>query len=781
VGDVRSFVGLAAYFRRFIQGFGVLARPLNRLTRKACTRSGWQWDDGCEAAFQGLKDALMTAPVLAMPNWEAASNGSEPFEVIADASVHGIGAVLLQNGHPIAYESRKFNAAAYNYDTGEQELLAIVYALQKFRCYIEGTEFRLVSDHEPLTYLDKQPRLSRKQARWYEFLRPFTYKWEHRPGRINVADPLSRAPGVRMIAHVRACQKGRLINGVRFRRHVLCAVRLGKRAAPHDASTRAGADEVEKAPLTRRDDGVRTRGQRRSADRDAACERDPSPEQMPPPPLEALVAAGYSRDSAFSDENIANWGLAREGDLLWHGGVSDDTFTLAIPDALDLRQRCLEMCHDSPYGGHFGIAKTLNLLKRSFWWPGMASDVEHHVRGCVKCQQVKPNNGAPQGELSPLSVPTRRWESMSLDFVVKLPKTANGNDAILVMVDRLSKYLLLEPCSETMTSQRLIDTLMKRVIAERGFPSEIVADRDVRVTAHVFKEWMEKHAIMPRLNTAYHSRANGQAERMNLVVENYLRAFVDAEMRNWDELLPVCQLAINNSYHSTVESTPFYLEFGRHPYIPGMSTFKKAGVSSALICAVRRQWSRSQREALIHARNAMKVATERAKRQFDAHRRPKTFEVGDRVLLSTRNLNLKGVLCEKLGPRFIGPYTIEEQVGHVSYKLALPETMKVHPVFHVELLREYKGPDFVPPPAVECEDGTMRWHVETILKERGKGSRRHQMLVRWEGFGPAWDTWEPRELLLEDAPEAVQDFERQTLVTEPRAVRGRNRRRKGKA
>jgi hypothetical protein len=147
----------------------------------------------------------------------------------------------------------------------------------------------------------------------------------------------------------------------------------------------------------------------------------------------------------------------------------------------------------------------------------------------------------------------------------------------------------------------------------------------------------------------------------------------------------------------------------------------------------------------------MKKATERAKRHFDTRRKVVEFDVGDRILLSTKNLKLKGVPCVKLGPRFIGPYTIVEKVGNVSYKLALPDEMKIHPVFHVELLRQYTGPDFVPPPAHECDDGSLRWEVETILAARGQGSQR-QLLVRWEGYGPDRDTWEPREVMLEDAP-----------------------------
>jgi transposase InsO family protein len=376
-----------------------------------------------------------------------------------------------------------------------------------------------------------------------------------------------------------------------------------------------------------------------------------SSERLPTAPLEALVAAGYSRDPAFTTDNVVRWNLAREGELLWSGGEEgdDDVCALAIPEVGDLRVECIKRCHDSPFGGHFGLTKTLHLLKRSFWWPGMADQTKEFIRCCKVCQEIKSNNQPPAGELSPLPTPTCRWESLSMDFIVKLPATERGNDAILVVVDRFSKYVVLEPCSENMTSPELVATLKRKVIAEKGYPRQIVADRDVRITAVAFTEWAKEFGIELRLNTSYHSRANGQAERMNLVVENYLRAFVDAGMSNWDELLPVCQLTINNSYHSSVDNTPFYLEYGRHPYIPGITTFKRAGVSRAEVATIRRQWPESFKNALLHARETMKKATERAKRHFDTKRKVVEFDVGDRILLSTKNLKLKGVSCVKLG------------------------------------------------------------------------------------------------------------------------------------
>jgi hypothetical protein len=187
VKQLRSFLGLANYFRRFMQGYSKLTQPLTRLLRKGVV---FAMSDECLQAFEGVKFALTTAPVLAMPDY------SKRFEVVCDASLIGIGAVLLQEGRPIAFESRALNSAERNYSTGDQELLAVVHALHAWRCYLEGVECTLVTDHCPLTYLKTQPNLSRRQTRWSEFLQRFTHEWQYRPGRTNVADPLSRSPGL---------------------------------------------------------------------------------------------------------------------------------------------------------------------------------------------------------------------------------------------------------------------------------------------------------------------------------------------------------------------------------------------------------------------------------------------------------------------------------------------------------------------------------------------------------------------------------------------------------
>jgi len=194
VQQLRSFLGLATDFRRFVQGFSKLVSPMTDLLKG---RTEWVWSERCHTAFHGVKTALTSSHVLVLPDY------SKPLEVVCDASVTGIGAVLLQEGRPVAFESKKLTSAEVNYTTGEQELLAVVHAMRTWRCYLEGVEFTMVTDHNPLTYLQTQPVLYRRQVRWSEYLQAFRFRWQYRPGRINVADPLNRVHAVLMAAVTR--------------------------------------------------------------------------------------------------------------------------------------------------------------------------------------------------------------------------------------------------------------------------------------------------------------------------------------------------------------------------------------------------------------------------------------------------------------------------------------------------------------------------------------------------------------------------------------------------
>ena len=187
VHEIRSFLGLTNYFRKHMRGYAKIAAPLHNLTKKDVP---YVWTEQCEAAFRGLKENLVSAPILALPD------NSKQYTVISDACNTSGGAILMQEDKIIAYWGKKWTTAECKFSEGEQELLAVLDALKEWRCYLEGKQLDVVTDHNPLIWLQTQPNLSRRQAKWMEYLQRFHIQWEYRPGTKNVADPISRAPNL---------------------------------------------------------------------------------------------------------------------------------------------------------------------------------------------------------------------------------------------------------------------------------------------------------------------------------------------------------------------------------------------------------------------------------------------------------------------------------------------------------------------------------------------------------------------------------------------------------
>ena len=362
VSAVRSFCGLANYFRKFLQGYSSMVAPLTNLTRLDVR---FHWTAECQQAFEAVKHALLTAPVLAMPDF------SEPFEmeVICDASIKGIGAVLLQHGRPIAFESKKLTPTETNWMTGDQELWAVVHALKTWRCYLEGIPFKVITDHNPNTHLQTQPNLSRRQARWAEYLQRFQFSWEYRPGRTNVADPLSRHPDF-MLSMIK-----------------LATARTRSGNAPHTVPP------VPTAPKRKRNPPKQPRAQVMATGTAPPVTVHITPEVTPADiDIQQLIQTGYDIDPWFADPSNTTILTKRNG--LWYHGPG-----LVVPDAHNLRRMILYELHDAPYSGHVGITKTYRAVLRVFWWPHLKQAVTDYVRSCATCQRNKSSNQMPGGLL----------------------------------------------------------------------------------------------------------------------------------------------------------------------------------------------------------------------------------------------------------------------------------------------------------------------------------------------------------------------------------------------
>ena len=659
-----QFLGLANYFRRFIPNLSRLAAPLYHLTKK-----GTVFQKGEEAllAFNAIKQLLVSPPILAYPNPEL------PYELISDASLTGCGAVLTQENKPIAYFSSKFSSAERNYTTGEQEMLGIIKALKEWRCYLEGTEnLTLVTDHNPLTFFSVQPTLSRRQARWSEFLSRFHFTVKYRPGASNPADPLSRLYGT------------------------LDSASLAIAVSEFDSD------------------------------------------------LLARIKSATLLDPHFHDEKSIRKYDKEVGYFTYQGRI-------VVPSAM--QTDIISEHHANVVSGHFSWSRTYDLVSRHFWWPGMRESIQDFVTSCTSCQRNKSSTQRPFGLLSPLSVPDSRWHTVTMDFIMDLPRSASGYDAIMVLVDKLTKYVHLIPVVKTCSAEDVARYFIQHVYQYHGLPKVLISDRDPRFTSNFWKAFCKRLGMDPRYSTAFHPQTDGQTERTNRVLEEVLRHFIDGDHKNWEDLLPLAAFAMNNAKSSTTGETPFYLNHGSHPHTP-----LTLGLPEGTLPTLEVVFKDMESTLTTRIKELITAAQDRQKTYADNRfRRPHTFQVGDKVMLSTKNLKFR-VGVKKLHPKYLGPFEITEMVGssNNAVRLRLPSSYhRIHPVFHVSLLKPFhEGSSFKPlPPEPEVEDGMPYYKVERILGTRVRkvGRRKVQeFLIQWVGYDHSHNSWEPRKNLTDD-------------------------------
>jgi hypothetical protein len=718
VTNVLSFLGLAGYYRRFIKGFSTIAAPLHRLTSKAVS---WVWGKGEQTAFDTLKQAMVTAPILAAPDWE------RPFTVTTDASDFAIGAVLSQGSgldcRPVSFLSRKLIEAETHYETHDRELLAVVYALRKWRHYLHGSRTTVVTDNWPTKFIITKPTLTPRQARWMITLAEFDLEVVHRPGCTNVvADALSRRPDY-------------MLNAIRMTIAV-------------DSSVIAD---------------VRT-----------ACITDPCYQRTL-----RDVTANRRQDFVVTDH------------LLYKGT------RLYVPQS-SVRSKLLREAHDGPLAGHFGRDKTYARLIANYYWPRMKAEVEDYCRSCPSCQTIKPSQRKQMGLHKPLQIPGHPGHSASMDLIVGLPRTQSGKTAILVIVDRLSKRVALEPCLDKSSAVELAHMFHKAwTTMGFGLPRDIVSDRDPRFLSDF---WKQLHAALgTKLNfsTAYHPQTDGQTERVNRVIGDFLRAYVSPYQTDWDLFLPSAAFAINTAQHASTGRTPFEMCQGWNPADPLSSVNPRTTTGKPNVDAAAH--AKLVLQGIQEARRCLRTAQERQSKSVNQKRRDVTFAVGDRVLLSAAHVRtvLPTSATAKLTHRFLGPFRVVAVIDDLAYKLALPATYRMHPVIHISHLKQfYDGesqfewrPEYAKAPPVDVIDGEQHVHVQSFLDFRVQKSTTKipAHLQFYVQFTDREKMWRPAADLKADMPRhyatLVKRLERhtnQSVPTDPREAAPHAVKRKGR-
>jgi hypothetical protein len=428
---------------------------------------------------------------------------SLPCVVETDASDYAIGAVLNQIGEdkktlcPIAFFSRKLVPAEVNYDVHDKELLAIVDCFKLWRHCLEDSAHQTIvyTDHSNLQPFMGKKFLNHRQARWALYLSSYNFSIQYRPGSVNSrADALSRRPDFAFNEEGNDKQP------------VLEVLRPAQTLPSLSLVPAAGSVSISATISLSENQELRSRII-------SFYQSDPVTTQV----LSYLKKPNSIPVKLRSKLN--SFQIDAPSKLLLLNNL------VYIPNDTKLKLHLLEIFHDSPVSGHLGRAKTFELLSRHFTWPGIRKFVNHYIFNCSTCKRTKPSRQEPVGHLLPLPVPERPWSSISLDFITGLP-SSDGYNSILVVVDRLSKMSHFIPCSDTITSKELSFIFLQQIFQIHGLPKEIVADRGPILTSKFWQDFLNRLKINSNLSTTFHPQTDGQTERVNSILEQFLRMYV---------------------------------------------------------------------------------------------------------------------------------------------------------------------------------------------------------------------------------------------------------------
>ncbi len=496
-------MGFINFYRRFIKGFSKIARVLNELTKKNVP---WEWTEEREEAFQRLKRLICEEPVLLMPKLK------QPFELEVDASNYAIGATLNQKDehdcwHPVAYYSTTLSETERNYDIYDKELLAVVKSLRHWRTYLAGAPHQIVihTDHSNLLYWKEPRKISRRIAREFQELQEYNFVLKHMVGSKNArADALSRRP---------------------------------------DYDT--GEDDNDNVIVLPSEVFINLANDK---------------------PIEEVDTRSKINMSNLENEaTIKRWAntypLHQEHNTWW----KEDALVVAGDN--NLKRGVISAFHDPPYHGHPGIGNTTALLKQNYWWPNLKKDMEEYVKGCAVCQANKINTHHQKPHLYPITTDpeAQPFEVVTMDFITKLP-LSRGYDSILTIMDHnCTKAALFIPCNETITSEGVAKLYLQHVYPHYGLPKCMITDRGAQFISIFMRNLCQVLGIKQNISSAYHPQTDGQSERSNQWVEQFLRHWSNTQQDNWADLLPIAQFAHNSWPNATTKSSPFKLLMGSKP------------------------------------------------------------------------------------------------------------------------------------------------------------------------------------------------------------------------
>ena len=684
--QLRTFLGLSGYYRRFIPDFGRISAPLNELLKKGVP---WKWTSDRQEAFERLRSALSSDQVLAYPRAEG------HYILDTDASAFGAGAVLSQiqdnEERVIGFWSKAWTKAEKQYCVTRKEMLASLLAMEAFAYYLHGLpDFTLRTDHIALRWLQTFKNPTGQVFRWLERLACFNYSVKHRPGKLHLnADALSRRP---------CPQCGRDSHSTE------CFEATCTEMAPLNLPTNLRKPDKPKPK--------RKRKVRKVPDPPPSPPGDPvdwSPEsikehQEMDPVLKIVLewVANNSRpdwDEITCKSSQLKYWWARFDSLLldknnvltyiWYLPNGNQKLRAILPGSL-LRQYLREL-HDTESAGHLGINKTWAKAKKlPFIWISMRATIRAYVKGCSVCQRTKPSHTNRNAYLRQFPAGAR-LEMIGMDLIGPLPCTPNKNKYILTIVDYWTRWCEAIPIPDK-KAETVAMAFMTQFVSRYGVPMTILTDRGTEFVNETFHSCCRELLSTWKVKTtAYHAQTNGLCERLNGCIEKMLRAYIKDTQTNWDVKLPFVLMAYRAAVQETIRETPYRMTFGQEMPIPidwiygNPDQVPKSKINFVQDLRI------SIEAAFERARENVSKAMKRQKRCYDKHVRAHPFKIGDTVMVHDR-VRIKG-RSPALQAKWIGPYTIVKMLNDITATIQKSPKARRYTV-HIDRLKVVKLNDY---------------------------------------------------------------------------------------